>query len=273
MSEVDPISVDGFSRFLFSEPQLIRDRFVVTNPVSGYWFNWLIEHAYLEALDSVPVMSDNNLQNIIELASFIVNLVVHKRIEIPRSLQDAWLAYRYSFSTTKSDVEEAIEFVHRNMDLSCLEKGAYLKCYGMSSTTYEDTDVLCRCRLEIRHKELGMLQDVWYNLYKFGLAPDFYVLWDSLPYSFIVDWFIPLGDMFEVIDASNVYCSESFDIKNVVFSLQYNITDGAFTYHQYSRWAQSPLTRLNSLYWLDKPAASAETTRFRLLDAASLFIR
>jgi hypothetical protein len=170
------------------------------------------------------------------------------------------------------DAEEAIEFVHRNMDLSALQN-AYLKVYGTSSREIDGVSILCRCCLKMRHKELDTLSNIWYNLYKYGLAPDFYVLWDSIPYSFIVDWFVPMGDMASVIDASLVYCGDSFEIKDVVFSLQYDVIDGTDTFHQYTRWESQPLARLNSLYWLDKPEASNRTTLFRWLDGISLLIR
>lgn len=266
--------VGSSTGFLFDEPNRVVSKLgFTTNPLSGYWYNWLVEHAYYDALDSAPVLNDNNLQNLGEVAKFISDLVVHKRITIPRSLNDAWLAYRYSVSTTKSDIEEAIEFVRRNSDLSALQDASRIHCYGIASTSYEGVEVTCRCKLTLHSKELELFDQLWTTLYKYGLAPDLYVLWDSLPYSFIVDWFIPLGDVFAVVDASNVYGGEAFDIEDVVFSLSYDRVMEGNLYHFYSRWLSRPLKRLNGLYWLDKPAAKESTWLTRVLDAAALIVR
>jgi len=266
-----PVKVE--SDFLFEEPAVIRDQLYPSDRLAAYWQVWLKEHAYYDALDSAPIMSDNNLANIAELVSFIRDLVVKHEISMPRSLQDAWLAYRYSYQTTKSDIEEAIEFVHRELDLSALES-AYLQCYGMATTTYKGVSVTCRCTLKLCHREMGYLRDIWFQLYKYGLQPNFYTLWDSLPYSFMVDWFIPMGDIASVMDASANYCGDTFDIKDVVFSLQYTQFDrSGRPVSYYSRWAAEPLVSLNAMYWFDKPAAADKTWVCRFLDAASLFIR
>jgi hypothetical protein len=260
--------------FLFDEPTRIVDKFVaVTNPLANYWHEWLVEHAYYDALDSAPTLNDNTLSNLGEVAKFISDLVIHKRITMPRSLSDAWLAYRYSYQTTRSDIEEAIDFVHRNMDLSALDTSNGLLCYGKATTLYKDVEVTCRCRLRLVSKELEYFKQLWVTLYTYGLAPNLYVLWDMLPYSFIVDWFIPLGDVFAVVDANAVYGGEAYDIKDVIFSLSYDNVVSDNTYHCYSRWLSGPLRRLHGAYWLDKPAARGETWLTRALDAASLIIR
>jgi len=267
------LPVEGDVNFLFEEPTLIRDKLYPTDRLAGYWRMWLLEHAYYNALDSAPIMSDNNIANIAELVGFIRDLVIERKISMPRSLQDAWLAYRYSYQTTKSDIDEAIEFVHREFDLSVLES-AYLQCYGMATTEYKGVSVTCRCTLKLCHREMGYLRDLWFQLYKYGLQPNFYTLWDSLPYSFMVDWFIPVGDIASVMDASANYCGDTFDIKDVVFSLQYIQFDGlGRPVSYYSRWASEPLVSLNAMYWFDKPAAADKTWVCRFLDAASLFIR
>jgi hypothetical protein len=259
--------------FLFEEPITVQERLPMSDRLAAYWKQWLVEHAYYEALNSAPTMSDNNIQNLGSLAEFIYGLVVKHEISMPRSLQDAWLSYRYEYQTTKSDVKEAIEFVGRELDLSAL-KSAYLTCHGEARTTYKDVEVTCRCTLKLKHREVGLLSELWFQLYKYGLQPNFYVLWDSLPFSFMVDWFIPIGDMASVADASANYCGDTFDIEDVVFSLQYTCgTSFNKKVRYYSRWVSKPLDSLNAAYWFDKPKAKGSTWNCRFLDFASLFIR
>jgi hypothetical protein len=90
----------------------------------------------------------------------------------------------------------------------------------------------------------------------------------------MVDWFIPIGDMASVADASANYCGDTFDIEDVVFSLQYTCgTSFNKKVRYYSRWVSKPLDSLNAAYWFDKPKAKGSTWNCRFLDFASLFIR
>jgi hypothetical protein len=196
-------------------------------------------------------------------------LVVDHKIEFPKRLQDAWLAYRYSYGTTKLDVEEAIKFAKRHMALGSLD--VELGCYGMSVTTVNDTDVVCRCSLDITPTQLGYVEKLWRTLTTYGLAPNFYVIWDMIPYSFIVDWFIPVGDVLSVLDAESRFSEKNYVIKNVCFSLSYERQIGNYVYKAYSRWRSDPLPHFNGFYWFDKPKTSSKVITYRILDAASLF--
>jgi hypothetical protein len=250
--------------FLFNEP----DDLFLMGP-REYWLKYLCQTAYVDALQSAPKMNDNNLQNIAEVASFIYNLVVKHRIEIPHGLQDAWLSYRYVYNTGKSDVNDAIAFMRRTHDLAKIT--GPLKCHGMSYTTaVEDTNVTCRCSLSLQQKELSRLRRIWDQLATYGLTPNFYVLWDFIPYSFIVDWLIPVGDMLNVTDTFNRF-NKNYTISDVCFSLKYRRADDAgYQYQLYYRWPSSPLESLNEFYWTEKPDPSARTTLYRILDSVSL---
>jgi hypothetical protein len=246
--------------------------------LSGYWREWLTEHALLEACESFPKLNDNSIQNIMELCGFIKALVVDHRIEIPKSLNDSWLAYRYQYSTTKMDVEEAVKFVRRHMDIGDLARG--ISCHGMASCIYKDTYVTCRCSINVKPRNVGYLAKVWRALDMYGLTPDFYVIWDSLPYSFMVDWFLPIGDVLSVWDANAKYFSgEFYDLSEPVYSLSYTrdlysngTSTGPSGIKCYSRWVCPVPSSLNSMYWFDAPSASSRTVWYRVLDSASIFI-
>lgn len=279
-SELPTVPDQLEDQFLFGEiPRIVEglDPRVLGKSMSNYWRNWLTEHAIYEACDSFPKLSDNSIQNIMELVGFIKALVVDHRIEIPKSLSSAWLAYRYQYSTTKMDVEEAVKFVHRHMDIGDLARG--ITCYGVSSCIYEGTEVTCRCSIDVKPRNVGYLANIWRALDTYGLTPDFYVLWDSLPYSFMVDWFLPIGDVVSVWDANAKYFSgEFYDLSEPVYSFSYtrelpvagSVSPSAVKC--YSRWVGSVPSSLNSWYWFDAPSASSRTVWYRVLDAASLFI-
>jgi hypothetical protein len=255
--------------FLFNEP-LVHVQGIPYVGKLGYWYNWLVEHAYLEALQSVPKLNDNSISNVIEIVGFIKSLVVDHKVEFPSRLQDLWLQYRYVYNTTKLDVSEAISFAKRYMSLGSLNRK--LKCYGMSTTTVNDILVTCRCTLNIEPTDLGYVDKIWRALTTYGLSPDFYVIWDMIPYSFIVDWFIPVGDMLSVFDANSEYSSRNYTISDVCLSLSYEVPTPDGNFKCYSRWRADPLKTFNEFYWLDKPRTSDKVKIFRVFDAVSLIM-
>jgi hypothetical protein len=264
------------SSFLYHEPEFIQDGidpYLENRDGVVYWRNWLIQHAYVNALEAAPKMNDNNISNIVEIASFIVNLVLKRRITIPRRLQDLWLAYRYTYNTGRQDVEEAIKFMHRYANLNGLD--GTVKCYGYAVTdSVNGVPVLCRCQLKLRPKELDQLGKIWRALYTYGLQPNFYTLWDLIPYSFIVDWLIPVGDIAHVADLQRQYSGTNYQIDDVIFSLEYDWKHPKVgELHCYSRWKSAPLSNLNEFYWFDKADSSSKTKIFRIIDSASLFIK
>lgn len=260
--------------FKFDEVEVSQgvDRMAFGRNSYGYWYNWLIQHAYYDALTNLPTLNDNSISNILELVGFIKSIVVDHKIAMPKRLQDAWLQYRYVYNTTKMDVKEAINFYKRHSDLGSLRRN--ITSRGTSRTTIQGVDVTCRCKLEISPKNLGYLDEIWRALYQYGLQPNFYVVWDMIPYSFIVDWFIPVGDMASVLDAEANYMNGTYDISNVVFSISYQREmDDGYTYRCYHRWKSAPLRTLNEFYWFDKPKSSNKVKSFRVLDTLSLVIK
>jgi hypothetical protein len=204
------------------------------------------------------------------VVGFIKSLVIDRKINIPKRLEDLWLAYRYTYNTGKSDVEDAITFMKRYVDLGGLERS--IKCYGKASTAVLGAEVTCRCTLDITPADLGFVGKVWRALENYGLTPDFYVIWDMIPYSFIVDWFIPVGDLLSVVDAERRFSSRRYTISNVCFSISYQRTIGEYNYKLYSRWRADPLESFNLFYWFDKPKTDSKVTMYRILDTVSLII-
>lgn len=268
------------SRFIMHEPELIVEgidpllvNLTYWKDTSAYWRNWLIQHAFLDACDHIPRLNDNSISNIIEITQFIYALVVKHQIEIPKSLGDAWLTYRYAYSTSMLDAREAINFVHRHMDL----KGDFtrFRCHGQASHTTEDgVTVTCRCTFRITQKELSQLDRIWESLYRYGLEPNFYVIWDMIPFSFMVDWFIPIGDAVSVFDARRHYSSDHYDFDHICYSLSYIVHKDDFYTKHYARWdSGSTPPELQGYYWFDKEKPPSDRTiGYRVLDVLSIVL-
>jgi len=264
--------------FLLQEDKIVAegyDPLVLSNHgLPSYWRNVLIQQAYLDAIDHMPRLNDNSISNIIEIAGFIKDLVIDHKVSIPESLSDLWLSYRYSYTTTKLDAEEAISFVGRYRQLGSLSK--WIKCYGESHHDYvvdgKTTPITCRCCFEIRPRDVEVLNRIWRALYTYGLQPNFYVIWDMIPYSFIVDWLIPIGSVAHALDAQSNVTEVSYRLRDICFSLSYENKDVyGNIYHLYSRWSQE-IPQLNGFYFLEEDAASSKVIGMRILDSLSLII-
>jgi hypothetical protein len=94
-----------------------------------------------------------------------------------------------------------------------------------------------------------------------------------IPYSFVVDWFIPVGNLASVIDARSHYSGTNYAISNIVFSISYDIVDTVGNvYRQYTRWSEGSPVELNGLYFLET-SPSQRVLGYRILDALALTIR
>jgi hypothetical protein len=231
---------------------------------------WLM-NAYLDAINNVPRLSDNSISNVLEIYEFIRDLVVERKITIPKSLSDVWLAYRYQYQTTKLDIEEAISFVHRYKDLNGLTK--WFKSYGEARKTIEGTDVIVRCSFSIRPKDLSTFADAWRHLYTYGLTPSFYTVWDMIPFSFIADWVAPIGDIAKGLDQSLMYNDTNYDIRNIIYSVEYVRACDDVHYHCYTRWVGDSPSETNGMYWVDTDRSTSQRViGYRILDVASLIL-
>lgn len=268
-------SEDDMPDFLLHEPDCVMrgvSDVLFGKGFTSYWRNVLIQNAYLDAVRTVPRLNDNSISNLIEIAGFIKALVVDKKIEIPKSLGGLWLSYRYQYQTTKLDAEEAIQFVHRHMDLG---DWTSLHNYGMATESIvidnsEPVTVVCRCCLDISPKELDTLGKAWRALYTYGLTPSFYVVWDMIPYSFIVDWLIPIGQVAAAWDAEREY-NGKYDIINTIFSLSYYRNSPRGLVKFYTRWLSEQPTELRGMYFTETDPSTNTKTK-RLLDVLSLTI-
>jgi hypothetical protein len=119
-------------------------------------------------------------------------------------------------------------------------------------------------------KELDYLDKIWTGLYKYGLSPSFYVIWDSIPYSFIVDWFVPIGDILNGYDKTHMY-DRTYTISDIWYSIKYSYTDENGTYTTYARWSGDSPPEFQGYYSLEnKGTTSDKVIGFRVLDLLSL---
>lgn len=162
------------------------------------------ESAYVDAWERLPNAACNTMANILEAIGTIKTAIesLHNPVkavgEFAKDLADprnAWLAYRYQYSTTKLDVEEYVSLWRRLRKLKNMCKHASVRVYG----TFDDEtgSYTCSCRVMVSAILPDGLDDL---LSMCGLRVNASNLWDMVPYSFVVDWFIKLGSILEAFE-------------------------------------------------------------------------
>ena len=232
-------------------------------------YKHLTQESFYKATESIKSANQNLITSIVEVINMLLEI---KRGNLrlgdmmPDSLASAWLQYRYVYNTTKMDFEEALEFVKWSKIMDFSDE---VTLHGVS---YQD-NITCHCKVKCHYAELGALKHAWNTLYTYGLQPNFYVVWDMTPYSFILDWFLPVGENLQIIDRQN-YLSENFVFDCIVYSFSYaeeiGFNNGCFNIHYYARWIAPRPPFLEFAYLHDEKGPSTKTKLFRAMDSVAM---
>jgi hypothetical protein len=183
-------------------------------------------NAYVDACNKLPHTNGiNNIANVIQTFSSIKNILQGKLTEIG-DLGSIWLAHRYEWQTSMMDVEEATELLDR--------LGSLIGTTIRSNGYYKAGEWTFKCSLRVQTSIFSEAQSF---AEKWGIQLSGYNLWDMVPYSFIVDWFLGIGDLLERwqnedyamrINPTDVWCSEQCQGINEFgdYELFYHRTNG-----------------------------------------------
>lgn len=234
--------------------------------------------AFTEAARQLPFVSSNGIANVAELAAAIVsiangiksigklNLVQPKaymsRAIVPSStLGNKWLFYRYAFKTTKSDIAEYTSLLTR---MSNIAKSDHIRVGG----GFSREDIFFRCTCEYASSDV-IPDDVRAALRQFGLELNSYTAWDLIPYSFVVDWFLNIGDLLEKYEVFER--GQKFTPVDTWYSCKTRyMVDSGRQQDVYMRFGGLG-TRLGAPCFTDTHQISGKTFAFRVFDGMSLF--
>lgn len=224
---------------------------VLTQPFAG-----LARSAYNALIDNLPATATNSVANVLEVASGLRKLLANKPLSLdPR---DIWLAYRYSYSTTKADLQEYISLTNRLSRLPDLKDITV-----RSIVSHENT--VCRCTATISCDSIIPKSTAdWLRTYGFRLSAA--NAWDMLPYSFVVDWFLHISDFLSEIDKMEQVAN--LPMRDVWYSFKKTV-DGCTTYFRVPGKAISCLP----LIGVTTHKASDKTICYRIADSIALFTR
>jgi hypothetical protein len=145
-----------------------------------------------------------------------------------RDLAGVYLWYQYACAPTIRDVKDVTKNTERLIGQISKHRFSNERRRGMFSAepNYFDAELYyCTYHLRLQDKVYATL---WNALEKFGLQVDAASLWELVPYSFVVDWFISIGPTLEILTAYNsmrvtkdiVHRIETFKTVKIVTELE-----------------------------------------------------
>lgn len=126
----------------------------------------------------------------------------------PKNAHNLWLEYSYGWVPLVSDVYDTLEFQKNNAPTTTIRK----KVTGSQVVNYSDVEpslgsyVRTTHDIHLRHvvnvgAKVRIEDPGWAFLNQFDISNPLSLTWELLPYSFVVDWFIPVGDFLRIQNA------------------------------------------------------------------------
>lgn len=219
--------------------------------------------AYSNAVSALDGAEVNQLGTILELSQTAVGL--YKAVKTPmesllnllkaaKDPRELWLGYRYSYMTTKLDINSLTELSQTIDTLQSLCEDMFT----LHGSVYDDGSRFTATLQLPLSKVIGELT----SLKAYGFDVSGADLWDIIPYSFIVDWFFRIGPLLEHFEQWGG--SISVEPSEVWYSF-YNYSDGL------SQYMRVPGRRLEIVPTYTDAITSQKTIRMRIADTISLF--
>lgn len=164
---------------------------------------------YFESAEQLRLSSNNiaNIRDVSEIVSSLRNPLkllentanaLKKQIG-KKGFKDAWLKYRYVYNTTKSDIQDASSKLGQTV---LTDRDTIVVRDQIPAAAISGNDTVVVHAKFVAEEDLSKVSEaslIWAKLTQLGLQPDLYNIWDMVPFSFVVDWFLPIGDFFEEI--------------------------------------------------------------------------
>lgn len=222
-----PVSMEDDDPFVGYGFQMHRKKdqgFVSDEPTKNY-----LTEAYSIAISNIPKANDNNMQNVMSIVNGL-KAIATGEISSPESWNDYWLWYRYVFGTTTMDSQEILNYLADQLkDEIVTSHGEVLR-----------EKARFHCEVKFRRYPNPGLYAFAEKLWEWGFANPLYGAWDSTPFSFMVDWVVPIGDMLKSIDDSIFLSPFYFDVLHCNFSISYESDLSNVVYDCYTRWPGRP---------------------------------
>ena len=125
-------------------------------------------------------------------------------------LSDLWLEYSYGWKPLMSDLYEIYPHV-----VNAVYKPLFVRGYGHGTSSnkvafvYDVLDVHGSVSTSSKTELIGVVTKPWlYELQQIGLVNPLSVAWELVPWSFAIDWFVPVGAALQALTST---CGLAFD--------------------------------------------------------------
>lgn len=234
----------------------------------------LVATAYSDATERLPEVSANSIMNVMELASSIVSIgsiVKNGQKALQKGVKgllkkagdprEAWLTWRYVYNTTKMDLQDYRDVTNRLIQFA----GAPTFEVSAKTATPEQDKRKSSCKVTRKLATSDFDPELMSRkqlLETYGFKLSAYNVWDMIPYSFMVDWFIPVGDTIE--RAERWKKTQELNSLEDWISCSFQFPHG----YTYMRW-NGVVPTLPPIY--SKRKVGDKTLVYRLADTISIF--
>lgn len=237
-------------------------------PIDGYDYG---ELAY-DALKSADENSVNMLEFISDLRHPSELIPKLKKLSMLKDASNLILQHDFGWLPTISDLKELFGLITKHGPFFDKKGNRCLTAAHFSRVSNGNgfvSSITQRIKIAVKEEE-DILSSLYQQTKSMGFFPTLNNLWDLVPYSFVIDWFIDVGDFLERID--NRFFLATMDVQYVTMSFteetQFVLPSslmpftGTVTQRYYHRWVsdQCPVPPLSLnvkqdfSHWVDAAA-------------------
>jgi hypothetical protein len=172
-----------------------------TGPAVNYLTKRTLQNTRYLTINSISYCRD--IMALKELKSVFFDIRKHPLS--PKTWTNVWFQYRYGIRLTTLDTIEILKSIADHLDSDEIPDWAFARSMCKRVVEYDGIvyegvfhqKVYFDYRFRGTNSKYKKLYSV---LRKIDLWPSLYNIWDLLPYTFVVDWFLPIGDFLEGVD-------------------------------------------------------------------------
>lgn len=231
------------SSWLCSFKQHLRTFAIDRKPVFDH--RYLLSTATQSAADAARDFTGNTGTLIKELAGLKGSLIdLYKLLQgevSPKNISSLYLTGKYGLRLTAQDTYELVRSVVREL------KSPSSRLYSTARGSAFGSNSECHCKLYYDLENADAFSKAMFSLQSWDLFPSLENVWDIIPYSFVVDWFVDIEGFLQAIDARTlmstmnifrVLYSEKFSWRIDLSALAGFRTTGNVRCTYYTRWSQ-----------------------------------